>query len=43
VNEIESEDYLTIILQLKSGSDDSYYWGFANAVIDDLEFIAKED
>jgi len=33
--------YLTIVIQLKSGSDDNYYWGYANAVIDDLKLIVK--
>jgi len=43
MNEIERGDYLTMVIQLKSGSDDCYYWGYANAVIDDLEFVVKKD
>ena len=43
MDEIEEDNYLTIVIQLKSGSDDSYYWGYANAVIDDLEFVTKRN
>ncbi len=41
VGEIKKGSYLTIVIQLNSGSDDSYYWGYANAVIDDMEFVHK--
>lgn len=41
IDENLSGNYLMIIIQLKSGSDDSYYWGYANAVIDDLSFILQ--
>lgn len=41
VTEIKMNTYLTIVIQLKSGSDDNYYWGYANAVIDDLKLIVK--
>lgn len=43
LNAIETGIYLTLVFQLKSGSDDNYYWGYANAVIDDLELIIKDN
>lgn len=43
VGEIKGNNYLTIVIQLKSGSDDSYYWGYSNAVIDDLKFVVKHN
>ncbi|NER17294.1 hypothetical protein [Spongiivirga citrea] len=43
VNKIQKNNYLTIIIQLKSGSDDSYYWGQSNAVLDDLKFITIQN
>ncbi|WP_394746735.1 hypothetical protein [Spongiimicrobium salis] len=38
INEIQKNNYVTIVIQLISGSDDSYYWGQSNAVLDDLKF-----
>lgn len=43
MDETERDNYLTIVIQLKSGSDDSYYWGYANAVLDDLAFVTKQN
>lgn len=37
----EEQKYLIIQLILKSGSDDSYYYGESNAVVDDLNFVKK--
>lgn len=42
VGEIKKGNYLTIVIQLNSGSDDSYYWGQSNAVLDDLKLITKK-
>ncbi len=43
INEIPKGNYLTIVIQIISGSDDSYYWGQSNAVIDDLKFITIQN
>lgn len=43
VGEIKKENYLTIVIQLNSGSDDSYYWGQSNAVLDDLKFVTIQN
>jgi len=43
INEIPKGNYLTIIIQLISGSDDIYYWGQSNAVLDDLKFVTIQN
>jgi len=43
INETKKNNYLTIVIQLISGSDDSYYWGESNAVLDDLKFVTIQD
>ena len=43
INEIQKNKYLTIAIQLISGSDDSYYWGQSNAVLDDLKIITIQN
>jgi len=39
IDEIQKNAYVTIAIQLISGSDDSFYWGQSNAVLDDLKFV----
>ena len=39
VGAIEKDSYVTIAIQLISGSDDSYYFGYSHAVLDDLKFV----
>ncbi len=39
VGAIEKDSYVTIAVQLISGSDDSYYYGYSHAVLDDLRFV----
>ncbi|MGY3794898.1 hypothetical protein [Aquimarina sp. 433] len=41
IDEIHKNAYVTIAIQLISGSDDSFYWGQSNAVLDDLKFITN--
>ncbi|WP_159092249.1 hypothetical protein [Aquimarina sp. Aq107] len=43
INNIQKNNYITIVIQLISGSDDSYYWGHSNAVLDDLKFVDIKD
>ncbi|MBW1294965.1 hypothetical protein [Aquimarina litoralis] len=39
IDKIQKNTYVTIVIQLISGSDDSFYWGQSNAVLDDLKFV----
>ena len=39
----EEQKYLIVQLIIKSGSDDSYYYGNSNAVIDNLRLIAAKN
>lgn len=41
IDEIQKNMYVTIAIQLISGSDDSFYWGQSNAVLDDLKFVTN--
>ncbi len=41
LSKIKNNNYLTIVIQLISGSDDKFYYGYSNAVIDDLKFVKK--
>lgn len=43
INEIQKNKYLTIVIQLISGSDDSYYWGQSNTVLDDLKIVTIQN
>ncbi|WP_405207345.1 hypothetical protein [Aquimarina sp. LLG6339-5] len=43
INNIQKNNYVTIVIQLISGSDDSYYWGNSNAVLDDLKFVTIQN
>lgn len=41
IDKIQKNTYVTIAIQLISGSDDSFYWGQSNAVLDDLKFVTN--
>ena len=39
VGSIEKDSYVTITIQLRSGSKESYYYGYSHAVMDDFRFV----
>ena len=43
LSKIKKNNYLTIVIQLTSGSDDDFYYGYSNAVIDELKLVKKQD